>query len=115
MLPVRVPQFGGVLSTVVVGFILEKTDIYANLAAESYLETADDVEFWKGLSDEEKVMAEAALNRIKEERGEIVPPPESETIASKDSTAVGATSVDPPSEGAPQEQSNAPKDMFSDY
>lgn len=100
----------------VVGFILEKTDIYANLAAESYLETADDVEFWKGLSEEEKVMAEAALNRIKEERGEIVPQTEPETV-SKGTTTVEAPFVGLPSDGTSQEQPSAPKDMdmFSDY
>lgn len=103
------------MSTVIVGLILDKADIYANLAAESYLEAADDEEFWKGLSEEEKVMAEAALNRIKEERGEFVPPSKSETIGSNASTTLAASSVDASGDEAPQEQSSAPKDMFSDY
>ena len=47
-------MFGGVLSALVVGFILDRGDLYATVAAESYLQGADDEEFWKGLSDEEK-------------------------------------------------------------
>jgi len=97
----------------IVGFILEKSDIYSNLAAESYLETVDDEEFWKGLSEEEKVMAETALNRIKEARGEVIPPPKSE--AASESSTLAESSVDTPGDRESPEQSSAPKDMFSDY
>ena len=47
-------MFGGVLSAVIVGFLLEKGDLYASIAAESYLQSAEDEEFWKGLSQEEQ-------------------------------------------------------------
>jgi len=107
-------MFGGVLSTVIVGFILDKSDIYANLAAESYLQTVDDEEFWKGLSAEEKVMAEAALNRIKESRGEVVPPP-TEPAGAEEPAASMASSVEKTTEKGSQEESSVPKDMFSDY
>ncbi|CAJ1943202.1 unnamed protein product [Cylindrotheca closterium] len=110
-------MFGGVLSTMIVGFILEKSDIYGELAAESYLQAADDEEFWKGLSAEEKVMAEAALNRIKESRGEVVSPPTSEPAGAEESATPTGSSVEMTTEKTSQEKSKSsvPNDMFSDY
>lgn len=111
-------MFGGVISTLIVGLIIDKGDMYANLAAESYLQSADDKEFWEGLSAEEKVMAEKAMNRIKESRGEAVAPP-SEPAAVKEppKAATTTTTADDSKTKEPQDNASesAPKDMFSDY
>lgn len=103
------------MSTLIVGLILDKSDMYATLAAESYLKTVDDEEFWKGLSAEEKVMAEAAVNRIKESRGEVVPASTTEPAGAKEPATAMSSSVEKPTETASQEESSVPKDMFSDY
>lgn len=102
------------MSTLIVGLILDKSDMYATLAAESYLKTVDDEEFWKGLSAEEKVMAEAAVNRIKESRGEVVAASTSDTGAKEPATDM-SSSVEKPTKTASQEEPSVPKDMFSDY
>ena len=47
-----VVMFGGVLSALIVGFILDKGDLYASVVADSYIQSSDDEEFWKGLSEE---------------------------------------------------------------
>lgn len=64
---------GGLISTIGVGVILEKNDLYASLAAESYLDMAnDDPDFWKkmteGLSEEEKTKAEEIMKKIKQQK-----------------------------------------------
>ena len=59
-------MIGGLLSAIIVGVILEKGDLYANIAAESYVQGADDAEFWKNMSEEEKKKAEKMLSKIKE-------------------------------------------------
>jgi hypothetical protein len=62
-------MLGGVLSAVVVGTILEKKNLYANVVADSYIQQSDgddEEKFWKGLSDEEQKKAREILQRIKE-------------------------------------------------
>jgi hypothetical protein len=59
---------GGVLSALIVGFILERGDLYASVVADSYLQGAQDEDFWKGLSDEEKNKAQELLNKIKAQK-----------------------------------------------
>jgi hypothetical protein len=61
-------MFGGVLSALMVGFILERGDLYANVVADSYAQGAQDEEFWKGLSEEEKKKAEEMLQRIRDSK-----------------------------------------------
>jgi hypothetical protein len=56
---------GGVLSALIVGFILERGDLYASVVADSYLQGAQDEEFWKGLSDEEKKKTQELLSKVK--------------------------------------------------
>jgi hypothetical protein len=56
---------GGVLSALIVGFILERGDLYASVVADSYLQGAQDEEFWKGLSEEEKKKTQELLSKVK--------------------------------------------------
>lgn len=105
---------GGVLSALVVGFILDKGDLYANVAAESYLQLSDDEEFWKGLSDEERQKAQAVVNKIKESKGQAT------TQEAVPVTAAVATESSSPSSPAPTTESTpvadaSKADMFSDY
>lgn len=101
---------GGVVSALIVGFLLEKGDLYASLAAESYLQSEDDEEFWKGLSAEEQVKAKDLMEKIrasKEGGG-------SPTAAEPAAPAMASTS----SSSTTTESSSAPSkpaDMFSDY
>jgi len=59
---------GGLLSTIFVGLVVDKKDLYANIVADSYVQGAEDEEFWKGLSDEEKIKAEELLRKIKDSK-----------------------------------------------
>ena len=59
-------MFGGVVSALIVGFILESTNSYANVVADSYAQGGEDEEFWKGLSEEEKRQAQELLQRVKD-------------------------------------------------
>jgi hypothetical protein len=59
-------MLGGLISALIVGAILENGDLYAKIAAESYIQSGDDAEFWKNLSEEEKNMAASMLTKIKE-------------------------------------------------
>mmetsp|Transcript_14303 Transcript_14303/g.41120 ORF Transcript_14303/g.41120 Transcript_14303/m.41120 type:complete len:114 (-) Transcript_14303:82-423(-) len=109
-------MIGGVLSAVIVGALLEKGDLYANLAAESYIQSADDEEFWKSLSDEEQVKAREMLDKIKASKngGSL---PQKETSSPESEPVVAAASSkasEPKAAEAPKEQSK-PVDMFSDY
>jgi hypothetical protein len=62
----QVVMLGGLLSAIVVGAILEKGDLYAKLASETYIRSADDAEFYKNMSEDEKKKAQAMLSKIKE-------------------------------------------------
>jgi hypothetical protein len=57
-------MFGGVLSALIVGYILDSKDLYASVVADSYAQGADDEEFWKGLSDEEKKKTQALIDKL---------------------------------------------------
>jgi hypothetical protein len=61
---------GGLLSAVIVGVILESTNSYANIVADSYAQGADDEEFWKGLSEEEKLKTQELIGKLKIAKGE---------------------------------------------
>jgi hypothetical protein len=60
---------GGVLSALIVGFILERGDLYAKVVADSYVQGAQDEEFWKGLSEEEKKKTQELLDKVKASKG----------------------------------------------
>lgn len=59
-------MFGGLLSALFVGMVVDRKDLSAQLVADSYAQGADDEEFWKGLSEEEKKKAQEILKRVKE-------------------------------------------------
>jgi hypothetical protein len=103
-------MFGAVVSTLIVGAILENGDLYANLAAESYLQSSDDEEFWKGLSEKERKKTKGLINKIKDARGEA--PAEGTVVAAVSESEASTTE---PAEIRPVELSSTPKDMFSDY
>jgi hypothetical protein len=102
---------GGVLSAVIVGFLLEKGDLYASVAAESYLQSEDDEEFWKGLSEEEQVKAKELMEKIRasKEGGSSNPKPVPSPPALASTTT--PTSAPPVESSSPSK----PADMFSDY
>lgn len=104
-------MLGGVLSALFVGFLLDKGDLYANLAAESYLQSADNEEFWKNLSEEEQVKARELMKKIKASKdgGETAP-----ELNRDESTVTTTASLSTPSPAKPKERSK-PADMFSDY
>jgi hypothetical protein len=60
---------GGVLSALIVGFILERGDLYAKVVADSYVQGAQDEEFWKGLSEEETKKTRELLAKVKASKG----------------------------------------------
>jgi hypothetical protein len=100
-------MFGGVLSVLIVGFILDRGDLYTNVAAESYLQSSEDEDFWKGLSEEEQNRAKDVLEKIKESKGEV----STNNPATTPMFAAESASV---TEDKPAESSK-PDDMFSDY
>jgi hypothetical protein len=61
-------MFGGLLSALIVGFIIDKRNLYANLVADSYAQGEDDEDFWKGLNEEEKRKTQELLQRVRESK-----------------------------------------------
>lgn len=61
-------MFGGLFSALIVGFIIDKRNLYVNIVADSYAQGADDEAFWKGLSEEEKKKTQELLQRLKESK-----------------------------------------------
>ena len=111
-------MLGGVVSALVVGFLLERGDLYAGLAAESYVQDADDEEFWKGLSEEERKKTEEMLAKIKASKNggesalEATVPPTPAVSAATESTSSTPSDVASTKEAPKVSQ---PTDMFSDY
>jgi hypothetical protein len=114
---------GGLISVIIVGTLVEKGDLYANLAAESYIQSADDKEFWKNLSEDEKRKAELMLSKIKEgkEKGivdekelqaSVMAAVEGETPQATTNSSDGASTERPSEKKA---VAKASSDMFSDY
>lgn len=126
-------MFGGLISTTLLGTIIEKKDLYANLAAESYIDMADDPNFWQqmteGMSPEEKEKAKELMAKIKAQRaGETAGTEQLTTMSSEGAETSGgnsssssesqSSSLSPSSvtlETAKDEAAKASNDMFSDY
>jgi hypothetical protein len=120
---------GGLLSAVIVGAILEKGDLYANLAAESYVQSADHADFWKNMSEEEKKKAEKMLAKIKEAKDggitnaeelkkSVLAAIEREEGQQQQATSTSSLSLDQASnakEATSAAAAKAPNDIFSDY
>lgn len=112
---------GGLISTTLLGTIIEKKDLYANLAAESYIDMADDPNFWKqmteGMDPEEQEKAKELMAKIKAQRagetGEQTLVMSSDASETTSSIETGKSS--PVSETEKDETAKASNDMFSDY
>ena len=120
---------GGLISTTLLGTIIEKKDLYANLAAESYIDMAEDPAFWKkmtdGMSPEEQVKAKELMKKIKEKREREAGggPSLSPLSMSSEGVERSSSSIDEepttassaPLETAKDDTAKASNDMFSDY
>mmetsp|Transcript_14976 Transcript_14976/g.31066 ORF Transcript_14976/g.31066 Transcript_14976/m.31066 type:complete len:202 (-) Transcript_14976:2470-3075(-) len=115
---------GGLVSTTLLGTIIDKKDLYANLAAESYLEMTDDPEFWQqmtdGMSPEEKEKAKELMAKIKADRaaekGDETPLVVSSEAAPETTIEEETEASSPaPTETTKDEAAKASNDMFSDY
>jgi hypothetical protein len=117
-------MLGGLASAVAVGTILEASDGYAAVVAESYDDLEDrDGAFWQNLSDEEKVKAQEILAKITAAKAkqqgsggtstvtESPPSLTTTTTVADEATAVTTTS----SSSSPPPESRKEVDMFSDY
>jgi hypothetical protein len=62
-------MLGGVFSATILGFILEKGDLYANVVADSYVQQGNDEEFWRGLSEEDRIKGMEILKELEEKNG----------------------------------------------
>ncbi len=112
-------MFGGLFSALAVGFIIDKRDLYVNIVADSYAQGADDAEFWKGLSEEEKKKTQELLQRLKEskEGGLNAKSASPEPVASRTTTNVGSNVAEVQSEDTNGTTMQRKKEigMFSDY
>lgn len=117
-------MFGGVLSALVVGLILDSGDNYSNVVADSYADRTknrsleeEDPEFWAQLSPEEQVQARQILDTLKREKyareGKPPPPPmETPTIVEQKTPVTATVEVTKPKE---EEKKTSSNNMFSDY
>ena len=112
-------MIGGLICVIIVGTLIDKGDLYANLAAESYIQTADDKEFWKNMSEDEKRKAEAMLSKIKDGKDKGLDEKElqASVMAEVEGDSQTTTSSSAPSERPAKktEAAKASADMFSDY
>jgi hypothetical protein len=112
-------MFGGVVSALIVGFILESNDSYANVIADSYAQGAEDEEFWKGLSEEEKKKTQELLQKIRDSKeGGAKPTPAPAPAPASQANVHASTAEVPKREVNENPKESAPaKDpgMFSDY
>mmetsp|Transcript_3966 Transcript_3966/g.6642 ORF Transcript_3966/g.6642 Transcript_3966/m.6642 type:complete len:180 (-) Transcript_3966:409-948(-) len=103
-------MFGGLASATAVGFILEKGDLYANVVADSYIQQGNDEEFWKGLSEDERIKGQAILKQLEAKKnGEI--PADAPPVAVMASIGGDESKQADAPPAAPAKE----KDMFSDY
>ena len=116
-------MFGGVASALIVGAILESGNSYANVIADSYAQSEDDEDFWKGLSDEEAAKTRELLQRLKDSK-------EGKSSSDSSSPSVTATPVAAATSVSESQHSDvttkadsstaetaekSSSDMFSDY
>ena len=111
-----VVMFGGLLSALVVGFIVDKRNLYANLVADSYAQGEDDEEFWKGLNEEEKKKTQELLQRVRESKqgGSSRPEEQPASITSLSAPAKSEDIAPSTAEVAPAGE-RSEIGMFSDY
>jgi hypothetical protein len=107
-------MFGGVLSALITGFILERGNLYASVVADSYAQGGDNEEFWQGLTETERKKAEDVLQKIRDTKGGTIKAPASKPT--KDAW-IDASHTANSQEMKPEAKKAEPKpvDMFSDY
>jgi hypothetical protein len=103
-------MFGGVISALIVGYILESKNLYANVVADSYAQGADDEEFWKGLSDEEKKKTQALIDKLNAKKAS-----ENGVPVQIEASAKAVSTVDDSFLESVLEKNVPELDMFSDY
>lgn len=57
-------MIGGIFSALMVGFLLESSNSYANVVADSYAQGGDE-EFWESLSPEDQVKAKELIAKLR--------------------------------------------------
>jgi len=118
-----VVMFGGLFSALFVGWLVDSKNLYANIVAESYAQGANDEEFWKGLSEEEKIKTQELLAKLKASKdgGAGQQGMESlEMLASATSSSNSDEELKPTIAAPKPETPEVPKEkketgMFSDY
>jgi hypothetical protein len=114
--------FGGLVSAIVVGTIIDKRNLYASIVADSYAQSEDDEEFWKGLSEEEKIKTRELLRKIKESSNggtggvarQEAASPSPESIQSRENMEVVLSNTNT-SNQSPANEKQKSIGMFSDY
>jgi hypothetical protein len=103
-------MFGGVISALIVGFILDSRDLYANVVATSYAQGGEDEAFWKGLSEEENRKVQEALTKLRasKEKGK-------GNVPVDNFAASEEAQPDLRIKKAGEKPEAQPVDMFSDY
>jgi hypothetical protein len=105
-------MFGGLLSASAVGFMLEKGDLYANIVADSYIQQGNDEEFWKGLSEEERIKGQEILRQLEAKKNGEMPADAPIVVPTFGAEATSSKAPEGPvAAAAPAKE----KDMFSDY
>lgn len=116
-----VVMFGGVFSTVLLGYLLEKNDLYAKLLIESFSQGDANDTFWNGVSEEEKQKTLRLIERMKRSREEGIDLDAEDLLEDNIAPAENTTTVEDKADvsetdGKDQSQTPAKKlDMFSDY
>lgn len=103
-------MLGGLLSALFVGSVVDHKDLYASIVADSYAQSAEDEEFWKGLSDEEKKKAQEMLDKIKASKSGGEAPKPAVAVSSEESREP----IVPEAKSAATEAKKT-VGMFSDY
>jgi hypothetical protein len=117
-------MIGGVISTLMVGFLLERGDSYASVVAESYAQGGDE-EFWKSLSPEDQEKAREMLEKLRQskEGANAVGKDEGKSVLSasggESMTEATAAAVEEKSQDKKSDKNEKSKkeaiSMFSDY
>lgn len=104
-------MIGGVLSTVIVGFLLESGNSYASVVADSYAQGGDE-EFWESLSPEDQVKTRELMEKLRQSKEG------NKGNANKDEiTGATTTAPKPAADSAPETTGEKKEEvsMFSDY
>ena len=60
-------MIGSVIAVLIVGFILESGNSYANIVADSYAQGGDEA-FWASLSEEDKEKAQEMVSKLRKSK-----------------------------------------------